>query len=149
LQAAAQGAEAMLKLHARRWLDATAHGATDGTLGEALDNASHGASNVELLHKTAQERLRDFNAKMKAYQVIAVDARSRVLARAGFPAGGAEEEVWRDDLSDAQVVTEALRGYVLDDTWVVGGRILRLTAAPVVVRDRYAGALLVATDLGA
>ena len=53
---------------------------------------------VELLHQTAAERLREFNAQMKAYQVVAVDARGRVLARAGFPAGGPEDLAWRRDM---------------------------------------------------
>src|SRR5262245_10943397 len=88
LETARVGAAQILELHSRRWLDATVHAAADAQLVESLDQASRGG-NLELLHRTIQDRLRGFNAQWKAHRVIAVDLRGRVIARAG-----GEEDFW-------------------------------------------------------
>src|SRR5258706_1397722 len=112
LQGADRGAAMLLKIHARKWLDAAAQVSSDAQLYEALDQATRGGSNLQLVHKTAQARLRYFNQEWKTDQLIAVDGKGKVVARTGL-----DDAVWKDDLSGYPVVAEALRGYRLDDTW--------------------------------
>jgi hypothetical protein len=148
LGGAERGAAMLLKIHARRWLDETSHIASDAQLVEALDQSSRSVdlkvSGIDLVHKSAQARLRSFNGDLKTDAIIAVDARGRVLARTGL-----EEAVWRDEIAGYPVVAEALRGYRLDDTWDTGEKLYRVTAAPVVARDRYVGCLVVLQEIGA
>jgi hypothetical protein len=143
LQGADRGAGMLLKIHARKWLDAAAQVSSDAQLYEALDQATRGGANLDLVHKTAQARLRYFNQEWKTDQLIAVDGKGRVVARTGI-----DENVWKDDISGEPVVAEALRGYRLDDTWDVSNKIYRVTASPVIAHDKYVGALLVVQEIG-
>ncbi|MSP61824.1 MAG: hypothetical protein EXR72_16115 [Myxococcales bacterium] len=146
LQGAERGAGLLLKVHARKWLDAGAQVSADAQLYEALAEATRGgdkATNLDLVHRSAQARLRYFNLAWKTDQLIAVDARGRVVARAGL-----DEEQWRDDISGYPVVAEALRGYRLDDTWDRGGKLYRVTASPVLGGEHYVGGLLILQEIG-
>ncbi len=143
LLGAERGAQMLIKIHARKWLDAAAQVSSDAQLYEALDQATRGGGNLDLVHKSAQARLRYFNQEWKTDGVIAVDGHGKVLARTGL-----DEAAWKDDLSGWPVVAEALRGYRLDDTWDLGGKLYRVTASPVIARDRYVGALLVVQEMG-
>ena len=144
LSGATQGAELLLEMHSRRWIDATARAAGDAMLSESLDQATRGGMSAELLHRTIQERLARWTAEWKAFQVVAVEGHGRVVARAG-----ADEGEWKDELMESPIVSEALRGWRLDDTWSVGGKLYRATASPVIYHERYVGALLVLEELGA
>lgn len=146
LQGAARATDMMLKIHARKWLDAVGHASSDTQLAEALAESTRAgdkATQLELVHKSAQARLRNFNMEWKTDQLLAVDGRGRVLARAGL-----DEESWRDDISGYPVVAEALRGYRLDDSWDRDGKIFHVSASPVISGDRYVGCLLVAQEVG-
>jgi hypothetical protein len=145
LAGATRGAEMLVQLHARRWIDEATRAANDNPIEEALDQASRGSGNPETQHRNVTERLRSFQSGQngwKAHQAIAVDARGRVMARVG-----ADEDRWRDDLSASPVVADALRGWRLDDTWDAGKSLYRVAASPVISRDRYVGAVLVVVDL--
>lgn len=135
-------ADSLLRLQARKWIDAVTRGAADVVLAEALEQAPRGGPTLALVHQTALERLHQFNREWNAALVLAVDARGHVLARSGL-----DETTWSDDLSNAPLVGEALRGFALDDLWNVNGKLLRVCAAPVMAREQYVGALLVGTEL--
>lgn len=143
LESSRLATESLLRLQARRWIDAAEHAAGDAVLGEALAEAPRGGANLALVHQTVVERLRQFNQDWRASLVLAVDREGRVLARTGL-----DEDTWSDDLSGSPLVREALHGYMLDDLWHAGDKLLRMSAAPVIVRDEYVGALLIGAEMG-
>ena len=145
LEAADNAADHLLRLHARKWLDAVTQVSTDAVLVEALDQSTRGQSDPTLLHPTIAERVKYFATEWKAPIVIAIDARGRVMARAGE---ALDEAAWKDDVSSLPIVVEALRGYRLDDTWELGGVLYRVCATPLILSDHYAGALLVGQPMG-
>jgi hypothetical protein len=63
---------------------------------------------------------------------------------------GDDEGEYGESLAGAEVVADALRGYLSDDVWGAGGRLRRVGAAPVSSksRDRIVGAVVVAVDTG-
>src|SRR4029077_15615939 len=64
---------------------------------------------------------------------------------------GDNEKEYGDYITGAEIIADALRGYLSDDVWGVGGRLQRLAAAPVVSknRDRIVGAVYVSAETGA
>jgi hypothetical protein len=142
LERAQHSASLLLKVNARKWIDTAAQVATDAVLVEALEQATKGPADLGLVHKTVQERLRYFNDKMKVDLVWATDARGRVIARAGL-----DEQAYKDGIEGFPLVADALRGYRGDDTWSLSGKLYRVAAAPVIARDHYAGALVVAQEV--
>jgi hypothetical protein len=76
---------------------------------------------------------------------VALDAKGRVVARVGE-----REAEFGDSLAGAEVVADALRGYLSDDVWGAGEKLRRLAAAPVLSksRDRIVGALYVGAETG-
>jgi hypothetical protein len=140
LASAQRASLTQLQNDAHRALDDLARAAaSDAALRDALADTAH----LNDAHKSAQARLVAWKTDLKADQLIALDARGRVLARAG-----ADANVWKDDLSSRPAIAQALRGYRADDAWDAGGKILRVVAAPVIAHDRQVGAVVVAKELG-
>jgi hypothetical protein len=144
LETAHPAARQLLQLHARKWLDAATQASQDAVLAEALDYAARETNDPGLLHHTVQERLQRFQEVWRANLVMALDVNGRVVGRVGFG-----EEEWGEDLSTYPAVGEALRGWRLDDTWELGGKLYRVCLAPIIgPSQRYVGALLVGLELG-
>lgn len=140
-------AEQMLKNDARRWIDYVAKLGTDGKLIDALDSVSRGAE-LRPYHDTVRNRLRDLVPDRQGIgveSIIAVDAKGRVVARVGD-----DEGEFGESLAGAEVVADALRGYLSDDVWGASNRLRRIGAAPVLSKshDRIVGALVVAVETG-
>lgn len=141
-------AEQLLKNDARRWIDYVAKLGTDGKLIDALDAASRGSSELRPLHDAVRNRLRELVPDRQGIgveSIIAVDAKGRVLARVGD-----DEGEFGESIAGAEVVADALRGYLSDDVWGAGNRLRRIGAAPVLSKshDRIVGALVVAVETG-
>src|SRR5438067_2173893 len=68
LERAQHAASLLLKVNARKWMDTAAQVAGDAVLVESLDQATRDQASkggdLNLVHKTVQERLRYFNDKM-------------------------------------------------------------------------------------
>ena len=133
-------AEQMLKNDARRWIDYVAKLGTDGKLIDALDAATRGMSELRPLHESVRNR-----AAIGVESIIAVDGKGRVVARVGD-----DEGEFGESIAGADVVADALRGYLSDDVWGAGNRLRRIGAAPVLSKshDRIVGALVVAVETG-
>jgi hypothetical protein len=141
-------AEQLLKNDARRWIDYVAKLGTDGKLIDALDAASRGSSELRPLHESVRNRLRELvpdRQAVGAESIIAVDSKGRVVARVGD-----DEGEFGESIAGAEVVADALRGYLSDDVWGANNRLRRIGAAPVLSKshDRIVGALVVAVETG-
>ena len=146
LDRAQYAAEQMLKNDARRWIDYVAKLGRDAHLTEALDASSRGAGEPKALHETVRSRLKALvpdRASIGVESLIAVDNKGRVVARVGD-----DEGEYGESIAGAEVVGDALRGYLSDDVWGAAGRLRRVGAAPVTSksRDRIVGAVVVAVD---
>jgi len=147
LDRAQYAAEQMLKNDARRWIDYVAKLGTDGKLIDALDSASRG-SDLHPLHDAVRNRLRDLVPDRQGIgveSIIAVDSKGRVVARVGD-----DEGEFGESIAGAEVVADALRGYLSDDVWGASNRLRRIAAAPVLSKthDRIVGALVAAVETG-
>lgn len=148
LDRAQYAAEQMLKNDARRWIDYVAKLGRDAHLTEALDAFSRGAGEPKALHETVRSRLKALvpdRADIGVESLIAVDNKGRVVARVGD-----DEGEYGESLAGAEVVGDALRGYLSDDVWGAAGRLRRVGAAPVTSksRERIVGAIVVAVETG-
>jgi hypothetical protein len=143
LERAQHAASLLLKVNARKWMDTSAQVATDPVLVEALEQATRGPADLALVHKTVQDRLRNFNEKIKVDLLTATDAKGRVIARVGV-----DEAVYKDGVEGFPLVSDALRGLRGDDTWSQDGKLYRVAASPVIARDRYVGALVLGQEVG-
>jgi len=148
LDRAQYAAEQMLKNDARRWIDYVAKLGRDSHLTEALDSSSRGAGEPKTLHETVRSRLKALvpdRAGIGVESLIAVDKQGRVVARVGD-----DEGEYGESIAGAEVVGDALRGYLSDDVWGAAGRLRRVGAAPVTSksRERIVGAVVVAVETG-
>jgi hypothetical protein len=148
LDRAQYAAEQILKNDARRWIDYVAKLGRDAHLTEALDSSSRGAGEPKALHETVRSRLKALvpdRAAIGVESLIAVDNKGRVVARVGD-----DEGEYGESIAGAEVVGDALRGYLSDDVWGAAGRLRRVGAAPVVSksRERIVGAIVVAVETG-
>jgi hypothetical protein len=64
---------------------------------------------------------------------------------------GDNDKEYGDYIGGAELIADALRGYLSDDVWGVGGRLQRVAAAPVLSkgRDKIVGAIYVGAETGA
>ncbi len=120
----------------------------DAHLTEALDSSSRGAGEPKALHETVRSRLKALvpdRAAVGVESLIAVDNKGRVVARVGD-----DEGEYGESIAGAEVVGDALRGYLSDDVWGAAGRLRRVAAAPVISksRERIVGAVVVALETG-
>jgi hypothetical protein len=136
----------LLKVNARKWMDYATQAASDREVVGPLEEASRGGEISAAVHQTAQAKLRQFNDNLKLQLMWAVDAKGRVVARAGF-----EDSVYKDSVVGLPLVEDALRGYRGDDTWALGGKLYRVVAVPVFSKavDRYAGAFVLGEEVDA
>jgi hypothetical protein len=148
LDRAQYAAEQMLKVDAHKWIDRVSKLGRDAIISESLDSASRGSGEINVIHKTVQDRFNSLipdlvNSGIGA--LVAVDNKGRVVARAGE-----NDKEYGDYVGGAEVVADALRGYLSDDVWGMNGRLLRVAAAPVLSkgRDRIVGALYVGAETG-
>jgi len=145
LQRAQAVATQLLANQAHKLVAAAVQMSSDAVLQVSLAEMGRGHSELPLLHHTAQAQLKQLNRDFAAALVLCTDAKGRVLARIGH-----DEAVYRDPLDGFPLVESALRGYRLDDLWLLDGVLYRVAAAPVVApgRDRYVGALVVGQVVG-
>jgi hypothetical protein len=144
LTQAQQAATQVLKLNARRWMDTSAQVAADAVLVSSLEQASspRGPADLTIVHKTVQDKLRDFNEKLKVDLLLATDVRGRVIARAGI-----EEGEYKDFVDGFPLVSDALRGLRGDDSWSLNGKLYRVAASPVIAKDKYVGTLVIGQEV--
>ena len=141
--------EQMLKVDAHKWIDRVARLGRDAVLAEALDSASRGSGELGVQHRTVQVRIQALLPDLAGAgisTIVAVDANGRVVARVG----GDDDKSFGENIGGAELIDDALRGYLSDDVWGAGGRLLRVAGAPVLSksRDRIVGALYVGAETG-
>lgn len=150
LDRAQYAAEQMLKTDAHRWIDYVAKLGRDATITEALDNATRpGGGEPRMLHETVRNRMQALvpnPGDIGIEQLVAVDAKGRVVARLG----GSRDRDYGDSVAGIEVVADSLRGYLSDDVWGTDGKLVRVAAAPVLAktRDRIVGGVYVAAETG-
>jgi len=148
LDRAQYAAEQMFKVDAHKWIDHVSKLGRDAILAESLDAASRGSGEIEVIHRTIQDRFRTLIPDLASGgidSIVALDTKGRVIARVG-----GEEKEYKDFIGGAEIIADALRGYLSDDVWGVNGRLQRLAAAPVLSknRDRIVGAVYVSAETG-
>lgn len=148
LDRAQYASEQMLKVDAHKWIDRVAKLGRDAIVSEALDSASHGSGEIGVQHKTVQSRIRSLLPDLATAgiaTIIAVDANGRVIARVGE-----QEKDYGENIGGAEVIADALRGYLSDDVWGADSHLLRVAGAPVLSknRERIVGALVIGAETG-
>jgi len=148
LDRAQYAAEQMFKVDAHKWIDHVGKLGRDAIIAESLDAASRGSGEYAVIHRTIQDRFRTLIPDLASGgidTIVALDTKGRVIARVGE-----NEKEYGDFIGGAEIVADALRGYLSDDVWGSGGRLQRLAAAPVLSknRDRIVGAVYVGAETG-
>ena len=148
LDRAQYAAEQMFKVDAHKWIDHVGKLGRDAIIAESLDAASRGSGEYTVIHRTIQDRFRTLIPDLASGgidSIVALDTKGRVIARVGE-----NEKEYGDFIGGAEIISDALRGYLSDDVWGVGGRLQRLAAAPVLSknRDRIVGAVYVSAETG-
>jgi hypothetical protein len=148
LDRAQYAADQMLRADAHRWMNYAAKLGRDANLIESLDSASKGSGEPRMLAETVRGRVKSLVPDLKGAGIElvgAVDAKGRVVARVG-----AREGEIGDSIAGAEAIADALRGYLNDDVWGAGDKVLRVAAVPVLSksRERIVGALFVAAETG-
>jgi hypothetical protein len=112
--------------------------------GQRLDRAQYAA---EQMLKTDAHRWIDYVAKLGRDAVIAESlvGKGRVVARLGE-----RENDYGEGMAGAEVISDALRGYLSDDVWGAGEKLRRIAAAPVLSksRDKIIGVIYVGAETG-
>ncbi|HEX2658560.1 MAG TPA: MXAN_5187 C-terminal domain-containing protein, partial [Polyangia bacterium] len=148
LDRAQYATEQMMKVDAHKWIDHVARLGRDAVLAESLDSASKGSGELSVQHRTVQGRVRALLPDLAGAgiaTIVALDASGRVVARVGQ-----DEANFGENIAGAELVDDALRGFLSDDVWGIGGHLLRVAAAPILSksRDRIVGALYVGAETG-
>ena len=148
LDRAQYATEQMLKVDAHKWIDRVAKLGRDAVLAEALDGASRGSGELAVQHRTVQSRVMALLPDLTGAgisTIVALDANGRVVARVGE-----DDKSFGENIAGAEIIDDALRGFLSDDVWGAGGHLLRVAAAPVLSksRDRIVGALYVGAETG-
>src|SRR5580692_2945273 len=149
LDRAQYAAEEMFKVDAHKWIDRVSKLGRDAIISESLDAASRGSGEYTVIHRTIQDRFRTLIPDLASggiEEIVALDNKGRVIARVG----GDDEKEYGDYIGGVEVVADALRGYLSDDVWGVGGKLERVAGAPVLSKgkDRIVGALYVGAETG-
>jgi hypothetical protein len=149
LDRAQYAAEQMFKVDAHKWIDRVSKLGRDAIISESLDAASRGSGEYSVIHRTVQDRFRTLIPDLASGgidEIVALDTKGRVIARVG----GDNDQEYGDYIAGAEVVADALRGYLSDDVWGVGGKLERVAGAPVLSKgkDRIVGALYVGAETG-
>jgi len=148
LDRAQYATEQMMKVDAHKWIDHVARLGRDAVLAESLDSASKGSGELSVQHRTVQGRVRALLPDLGGAgiaTIVALDASGRVVARVGQ-----DEANFGENIAGAELVDDALRGFLSDDVWGIGGHLLRVAGAPILSksRDRIVGALYVGAETG-
>jgi hypothetical protein len=148
LDRAQYAAEQMFKVDAHKWIDRVSKLGRDAIVSDSLDAASRGSGEWGMLHKTLQERFRALIPDLTTGGIetlVAMDGKGRVVARVGD-----NDKEYGDYIGGAEAIADALRGYLSDDVWGNGGKLVRVAAAPVLSknRDRIVGAIYVGAETG-
>jgi hypothetical protein len=148
LDRAQYAAEQMFKVDAHKWIDRVSKLGRDAIISESLDSASRGSGEYTVIHRTIQDRFRTLIPDLSSGGIdslVAIDNKGRVIARVGD-----NDKEYGDYIGGAEVVADALRGYLSDDVWGIGGKLQRVAAAPVLSknRDRIVGAIYVSAETG-
>ena len=148
LDRAQYAAEQMFKVDAHKWIDRVGKLGRDAIISESLDAASRGSGEYGVIHRTIQDRFRTLIPDLASGGIdviTAVDNKGRVIARVGD-----NDKEYGDYINGAELVADALRGYLSDDVWGIGGKLQRVAAAPVLSkgRDRIVGAIYVGAETG-
>ncbi len=138
----------MFKVDAHKWIDHVGKLGRDAILSESLDAASRGSGECTVIHRTIQDRFRTLIPDLASGgidSIVAIDSKGRVIARVGD-----NDKEYGDYIGGAELIADALRGYLSDDVWGVDGTLQRLAAAPVLSknRDRIVGAMYVGAETG-
>ncbi|HSY42095.1 MAG TPA: MXAN_5187 family protein [Polyangia bacterium] len=149
LDRAQYAAEQMFKVDAHKWIDRVSKLGRDAILSESLDAASRGSGEYTVIHRTIQDRFKTLIPDLATGgidEIVALDNKGRVIARVG----GSNEKEYGDYIGGVEVVADALRGYLSDDVWGVGGQLERVAGAPVLSKgkDRIVGAIYVGAETG-
>ncbi len=135
LDRAQYAAEQMFKVDAHKWIDRVSKLGRDAILSESLDAASRGSGEYAVIHRTIQDRFRTLIPDLSTGgidEIVAVDNKGRVIARVG----GDNDKEYGDYIGGIEVVADALRGYLSDDVWGVGGKLERVAGAPVLSKNK-------------
>lgn len=121
-----------LQIDARRRLDALLVGSVDKGVQDALVGAD-GKDKIPPASKDGAKKavdtiLQKLPPEYRPDALFAVDRDGRVVAQSGFDQVAALEDF---ELGGYPAVNDALHGYLRDDTWVLGGKIYRVSARPV------------------
>jgi hypothetical protein len=147
LDRAQYAAEQMFKVDAHKWIDFVSKLGRDAIISESLDSSSRGAGEWGVLHRTVQDRFRALIPGMAGglESVVALDNKGRVVARLGD-----NDKEYGDYMGGAEVIADALRGYLSDDVWGSNAKLERVAAAPVLSkgRDRIVGAVYIGAETG-
>jgi hypothetical protein len=148
LDRAQYATEQMLKVDSHKWIDRVARLGRDAVLAEALDSASRGSGELAVQHRTVQVRIQALLPDLAGAgiaSIVALDANGRVVARVGD-----DDKSFGENIGGAELIDDALRGFLSDDVWGAGGKLLRVAGAPVLSksRDRIVGALYVGAETG-
>src|SRR4029079_1609359 len=124
LDRAQYAAEQMFKVDAHKWIDHVGQLGRDANIAESLDAASRGSGEYTVIHRTIQDRFRTLIPDLASGgidSIVALDTKGRVIARVGE-----NEKEYGDYIGGAEIISDALRGYLSDDVWGVNGRLQRL-----------------------
>jgi hypothetical protein len=148
LDRAQYAAEQMFKVDAHKWIDRVGKLGRDAIIAESLDASSRGSGESTVIHRTIQDRFRTLIPDLASGGIdviTAVDNKGRVIARVGE-----NDKEYGDYIGGAELLADALRGYLSDDVWGIGGKLQRVAAAPVLSkgRDRIVGAIYVGAETG-
>src|SRR3954447_6486568 len=148
LDRAQYAAEQMFKVDAHKWIDRVGKLGRDMIIAESLDAASRGSGEYTVIHRSIQDRLRTLIPDLASSGIgviAAVDNKGRVIARVGE-----NDKEYGDYIGGAELIADALRGYLSDDVWGANGTLTRVAASPVLSkgRDRIVGAIFVGAETG-
>ena len=121
LDRAQYAAEQMFKVDAHKWIDRVSKLGRDAIVSDSLDAASRGTGEWTVLHKTLQDRFRALIPDLATGGIetlVAMDGKGRVVARVGD-----NDKEYGDYIGGAEVIADALRGYMSDDVWGTGGKL--------------------------
>ena len=113
----------MFKVDAHKWIDHVGKLGRDAIIAESLDAASRGSGESTVIHRTIQDRFRTLIPDLASGgidSIVAIDTKGRVIARVGD-----NEKEYGDFIGGAEIIADALRGYLSDDVWGVNGRLQR------------------------
>ena len=107
----------MFKVDAHKWIDHVGKLGRDAIIAESLDAASRGSGESTVIHRTIQDRFRTLIPDLASGgidSIVAIDTKGRVIARVGD-----NEKEYGDFIGGAEIIADALRGYLSDDVWGV------------------------------